>query len=140
MRTTSLKAALVMTLGLVACGPRAATSDAEDTISARLAQFEQDCGFEVSVPTTADGIRQTFAEMGARTYEVTPSLNGRSGDNVFPMTKAAEFDHEPVSGAVVVICPGDDPRILGARSPRFAFYFDEAGNVFHVEEHSLYTG
>ena len=110
-------------------------------MSTRLARFQEDCGFAITLPASAERVRQTFAEMRTHTYEVTPSpLSGRSGDNVFPMAKTPEFDHGPVSGAVVAICPGDDPRMLGARSPRFAFYFDEAGIVFHVEEHSLYTG
>lgn len=82
-------------------------------------------------------VREALREVGVRTYEVTPSLSGRSGDNVFPMTKRVEFDHGPMSGAMVVICPSDERR---ARSPRFVFYFDEEDNVFHVEEHSLYTG
>jgi hypothetical protein len=128
----------VLLVLLAACGPQ--PWENVDSVTERLAQFEQECGFSVTLPTTKDDLEAVFAENRTHTYAVDMPLDGNTGDDIFPMTEAPEFAHGEIVSAIVAICPSRSiPWSITTRSPRFAFYLDESGNAFHVEDHSLHT-
>jgi hypothetical protein len=129
----------ITTVLLAACDPAPIGPRAE-TVAERLALLEQECGFTVTLPSNRAELEALFAQHGAHTYVSEPSPGGSSGDNVFPMEDTPEMAHGEVVSAIVVICPAENPMALGSRSPRFAFYIDENGKAFHVEDHSLYLG
>jgi hypothetical protein len=129
---------LLLLVWLAACTPEPRPWANVDSVAERLALFEQECGVRVSLPTNRSDLEAVLAQNRTHSYVRDALQSG--GDGVFSMKEAPEYSHGRVVSAIVAICPSPNPRSLMARSPRFAFYIDETGKVYHVEDHSLYTG
>jgi hypothetical protein len=138
-RLTLGKAALALPfLALAGCG--GPIGPQTENLTDRLEVFADECGFAVSLPMERGAFDALLAENNADFYSTENPADGHSGDNVFPLNETPEHPHGEIVEAVVVMCEGDDGRVLWGRSPRHAFYIDRAGVVVHLEDHSLYTG
>lgn len=102
--------------------------------------LQRDCGFSVTIPVSRENLETVIADTRLQSYYVEAPDEGSGGDGVFPMSAPAPAEHIPVAGAVVVVCDVGEGGTLWGRSPRYAFYLDDEGVVFHVEEHTLITG
>ena len=108
-----------------------------------LQSFHQDCGFSVAIPLSRRELELAINRNTVTSSFVPNPPTGQTSDTTFPLRSRTEIVHGAIIGAVVVRCSrgqAGSGTVLGSKTPVYVFYVDDTGRVFHVEDHSIFTG